>query len=289
MERNQDLEKITEISINALRKVYQTHKKLGSAGRELVRKNQFGETALKADIEAEREIIKALRKIKFPIRIISEEHGIVNLAENPIYLGIFDGLDGTNRYKAFVEGDKRARYGTMFAIFQGLSPNYEDYIVSTIMEHSTDRLFASSKKRGAFFLDLNSDSSHPIKVSGKKEFDKDTRILIDNYEEAKHFDFIMRILVNRLPKGFDFRCLRSSAAHYVDLASGKADLVLECTRKENLEIAVAYGLIKEAGGTMITLEGEGLGEEKYLEFGQDRYTPVISAASLLNKLCPKIP
>jgi fructose-1,6-bisphosphatase/inositol monophosphatase family enzyme len=43
-------------------------------------------------------------------------------------------------------------------------------------------------------------------------------------------------------------------------------LALECTRKGNLEIAVAYGLIREAGGVMTTADGEDLGPKGYQTF-----------------------
>ena len=64
--------------------------------------------------------------------------------------------------------------------------------------------------------------------------------------------------------------------HYVDLANGKVDLVLECTRKRNLEIAIAFGLITESTGTIMTIDGKNIGKEKYLEFRQeDGYIPII--------------
>ena len=80
-------------------------------------------------------------------------------------------------------------------------------------------------------------------------------------------------------KGFDVKYLLSSAAHYSDLVSGEADLVLECTRKLNLEIAAAYGLIKEAGGVVLASDGSSFHNKKYLKFGQDEYLPIIAAST----------
>ena len=73
----------------------------------------------------------------------------------------------------------------------------------------------------------------------------------------------------------------SSTDSYLRLLLGEADLVLECTRKGNLEIATAYGLITEAGGVMVTADGEDLGKQRYFEYGQreEEFLPVITAAT----------
>ena len=80
-------------------------------------------------------------------------------------------------------------------------------------------------------------------------------------------------------KNFYLTNTDSSCVHYVDVASGMADLALECTRKGNLEFAVAYGLINESGGVMMSIDGEYFGDKKYLEFGQDKNIPTITAST----------
>ena len=83
--------------------------------------------------------------------------------------------------------------------------------------------------------------------------------------------------------------MRSSAIHYADLSTGNVDGVIEATRKANLEIAVAFPLIKEAGGIMFDGNGQSLGNKKYNEFGQENNLIVISAAtnSLANDILNK--
>ncbi|KKQ75916.1 MAG: hypothetical protein US96_C0002G0029, partial [Candidatus Woesebacteria bacterium GW2011_GWB1_38_5b] len=73
----------------------------------------------------------------------------------------------------------------------------------------------------------------------------------------------------------------SSCKYYSDLISGKIDVVIECTRKRNLEIAAAYGLVREAGGVMVDILGRDLEKMSYLEFYQsdDKHFPIISAAN----------
>src|SRR5689334_15712201 len=94
------IEQLENIVINALYEAYQVHEDLGETGKQLVQKNQFGDTALKVDIEAEQVILTTLREAQLSIRVISEEHGTVDIGDNPIYLGILDGLDGSGVYKS---------------------------------------------------------------------------------------------------------------------------------------------------------------------------------------------
>lgn len=262
------LEQLVRISITALYKAYRIHQQLGVDGEQSVQKNQFGETTLRIDIEAEKAVINTLRKANVPIRVISEEHGITEIGKNPTYLGILDGLDGSNVYK---KERGKGRYGTMFGIFSNLDPKYDDYIFSGVMEHSTKRLFFASKGKGSFVI--IDGKAIPIHCSATSRLDKKTRIYIDEYWDINRETFSAKL------QGFNTAFLESSSVHYVDLASGNVDLVLECTRKGNLEIAVAYGLETEAGGSIVTLDGVNLGRKKYLKFGQDKYIPVVFAST----------
>jgi fructose-1,6-bisphosphatase/inositol monophosphatase family enzyme len=259
---------LEQIAINALRNAYQVHEQLGNEGEELVQKNRFGDTALKMDIEAEKAIIDTLREGQVPIRIISEEHGTVEITDNPLYLGLLDGLDGSNVYKS---ARGRGRYGTMFGIFSNLDPTYDDYLFSGIMEHSTQRLLFATKGNGSHLL--NDNKRLPIQSTDTAQLNQQTRIYVDESFEINKETFSAKL------REFKTIYLASSAVYYADVASGNADLVLECTRKGNLEIAIAYGLETEAGAVMITLDGVSLKGQKYLEFGQDRYIPVITAST----------
>ncbi len=274
---------LEELVVKALRTVYEEHLKLGSTGLTLVKKKDegqyAGDIALRADVEAERVVIESLRTEKLSAMIRAEEHGLVSFNQNPNYFAVLDGLDGTGRYKAFMEGNTQARYGTMFGIFTGIDPDYDDYLVSAIMEHPTGKLFVSSRGNGAYVLNLRTGFKNRIKTSENEAFDKECKIIIDTYPGTAHLAFNTEVFVNKLPSGFTHLTPQTSAASYVDLASGQADLVLECTRKGNLEIAVAYGLLQEAGGVMVGLDGQSLGAKKYLEFGQKEYVGIISGAS----------
>ncbi|NQV00121.1 MAG: hypothetical protein HQ538_05235 [Parcubacteria group bacterium] len=266
---------LEKIAIEALYESYRVHEELGASGEEIIDKNQFGDTAVKADIECEKVIINYLKKQKVPIRIISEEHGTNDLNDNPIYLGILDGIDGSKVYK---ESRGKGRYGTMLGIFNNLDPTYNDYVFGGIMEHSTNKLFYDLKYGGSFIRESNKDKN--INVSDCRDLNQSTKIYADIIlDKSLNTTFIYDTYLSRL-EGFKINDLHSTSAHYIDLASGVIDLNLECTRKGNLEIAIGYGFIKEAGGVVVDMEGEDIGTKKYSEYAQDKHVANISASTI---------
>jgi fructose-1,6-bisphosphatase/inositol monophosphatase family enzyme len=238
-------------------------------GEAKLQKNQFGETALLADIEAERAVISHLKDAHCPIRLISEEHGVIDIGTSPSLLGILDGLDGSSVY-ASQRG--KGRYGTMLGIFSNLEPSYEDYLFCGVMIHSPNQeLFYADKGGGGFVI--VDEERRVITCSGVRELQKTTKLYIDDYFQVNREVFAQRL------EGFKLECTGSSAVHYTDVARGAADAAMECTRKQNLEIAVAYGLVTESGGVMVTLDGVSLGQRSYRAFSQDRHTPLVAAAT----------
>jgi fructose-1,6-bisphosphatase/inositol monophosphatase family enzyme len=280
-----EMEKLIELGIEALKKSFDVHNELSEEGLKEIQKNEHGDTSLLADIECEKAIIDIFKKNKTPLRIISEEHGQIDLSENPLYLAVLDGLDGTSVYK---KERNKGRYGTMFGIFSNLNPNYDDYIFCGVMEHTSNRLYYAIKDKGSFLIENNKEIQ--IKCSKIKQLNNKTKIYADEaFDRYKKIDFIYNTFLSKL-KEFNFLKSDSSAIHYVDLAQGKADLVLECTRKGNLEIAVAFGLINEANGVIVTDDGKSIGDQKYLKLGQKEHIPIISASTieLANELIKKI-
>jgi fructose-1,6-bisphosphatase/inositol monophosphatase family enzyme len=278
------MEKLVKLGIEALKKSFEVHNNLGEKGLKEIQKNEHGDTSLLVDIECEKIIIETFKQANIPLKIISEEHGEVNLFDNPKYLAVIDGLDGTNVYKKEIG---KGRYGTMFGIFLNLNPNYEDYIFCGVMEHSSNKLYYAIKDKGTFLI--TNEEKLPLNCSSVKRLDK-SKIYADEYfDKDKDTSFIYDTYLSKL-KDYHFLHSNSSAIHYVDLAQGKVDLVLECTRKRNLEIAVAFGLINETNGIIVTIDGKSIKNKKYLELGQNEYIPIISASTieLANELINKI-
>jgi fructose-1,6-bisphosphatase/inositol monophosphatase family enzyme len=258
-----------QIVSSALRRAYEVHENLGVRGEELIQKNQFGETALRVDIEAEEAVINVLKENHIPMRVISEEHGQIDITPNPSYLGVLDGLDGSNRYQA---GRGKERYGTMFGVFSNINPTYGDYLTSGIMEHSTGKFFSAKKGAGSSLLEKNGDKSS-IHASNDNALNKDTKIYINKY-----WELCQKVFLEKLSE-FKIEDPRAYAAYFSDLASGNTGLVLTATGKNNLEIAIGFGLITESGGTVVDLNGDSLEDKKYLQFGQTEQLPIIAAAN----------
>jgi len=278
---------ITEAEINFLKQTaiklfkdaYQLHQQLGEKGKLPQRVNAFGENTITADWEAEEVFVKGCQQSGIPICFSSEEHGEMSLVNNPKYRGIMDGIDGTNAYKMGT-----GRYGTMFAIFEGVNPRYSDYLIAGILEYPSGRILIATKNNGAFILD--GDNSYPVNSLNVTTLNPDqTRVYIDGGFEfnrkifqARFQNFRNNYVGNIENKGEPWG---ASSMYYFDLVTGKADVVLECTRKRNLEIAVAFGILNEIRAVMVDGNGESLADKRYLEFGQgqNEYIPIISAAT----------
>lgn len=268
IETEVNIEYIKPIFVRAFQKAFERFSALGADGLETVQTNRFGETALRMDVEAEEVILESFTQDKLPVRVISEEHGVVDIG-NPQFLAVLDGIDGTILYKQDRENGK---YGTMLGIFQGTNPRYSDYLFGGIMQHTTRKALLGVRGHGAFTI--VGDIENSIHTSGARNLSRDNRIYIDKFWEINRNVFEKKLV------DFDTVCKMASSLYYADVAEGEADLALECTRKNNLEIAAAYGLIHEAGGVIVDLDGIDIGNKRYLEFGQKEYTPVITAATM---------
>jgi fructose-1,6-bisphosphatase/inositol monophosphatase family enzyme len=266
------LDDVENIGIDALMRAFEVIKELGPRGEERIHKNQFNETALRADVEAEQAVIEVLRQSGIPIVIDSEEHKVVLLSNQPQYYAVLDGVDGSVEYET-THG--QGRYGSMLGIFQSENPTYGDYLFQGIMEHATQSLYFAVKGKSAFLK--TSAKISQISTSGSKRLDQNTRV----YFSENDFDTFG---ADKTPflhvlHGIRYTRLGSTESHYADLASGRVDVVIEPSRKGNLEPAAAYGLIVEAGGAIGTIQGEFLRDKKFKEFGQKESVPLIATAT----------
>jgi fructose-1,6-bisphosphatase/inositol monophosphatase family enzyme len=273
-----DIASLQEIGIVALKNAGHIHDSLGKAGEERIpTKNQFNQTAYRADIECEEAIFKTFERYGISVLFDSEEHEEYLVGSNPKLFAPTDGLDGTNRY---IAGRGTLRYGTTFGLYDGLDPNYSDYIFGGIIVHSTKQIFYAGRDMGAFEMNANGISV-PIKTSSTTEVDPQiTRLYADTlYDEEYKID----VITSKLKKNFadfDIQCLRAACIHLADLVSGKVDAVIESTRKGNLEIGAAFGIINEAGGVILDISGHNLKNEKFRSYGQREDIPIVDAANL---------
>ncbi len=271
MQTNEQLE---EILIKSLTNVLKKYQELGTRGIEN-RQNTFGKFCLEADWEGEEIVIETFKEHQVPITIVSEEHGVVELGNE--FLGVLDGLDGSNAYKDLVKGVvSEARFGAMVGIFRGIEPRYGDYITSGIMEHSTQRLFVASKGKGCYLFTNGNRKQldQPQKVT---VMDMKTKIRLTDSRGYEWWPVIDNTFIKKL-QGCDVGYYRSFVASFIDLITGRSHLLTECTRKRNLETAAGYPMLKELGGTIVTLDGHDIGTKQYREFGynENEYIPFVA-------------
>lgn len=233
---------------------------VGEEGRKPQQINQFGDQALLMDVSIEQSVIATAREHKLPFQVISEEHGTIELCDAPLYTLVMDGLDGSSVYKNQTPG---GRYGTMIAIYEGLNPQLTDYLASIIIDHGTHTQYIAYKGHGAFQILLDQEPN-PIQVSQCRELHDVERFCVD---EA----FNLNVTTFSEPLAhLDPIYLKSSAPYYADLSSGVCQIVGECTRKNSLEIITAYGLVIEAGGVMVDLQGRDMGHYRMSDLSVDQ-------------------
>ncbi len=272
-----------QFGIKTLGEAHTTFLKLihdGSARKD-IGLNQFGEIAMLIDVAAEEAIIEHLRAYSSKqgqgIRVVSEEHGEFTIGDSPQMTAFLDGLVGSS---AFRDSKGAARCGTMFALYKGADPAFQDYLLGGIVDHIQGKTVVATKGDGTQLV-ANSKVS-VAKVSGTKVLNNDTRIDIDegvkNYVTFPTHD--RGYFYDPIKGAFKTRYVGSSAVYFFDLAVGETDLVLEYGRKNNLEHMAAYPLIIESGGVMEFVAGNDLGPVHYGDYcAMDNGYPAIIAAA----------
>ncbi len=286
------------IANEALVRTATTHRKLGASGLEYKSQNRFSESSLVGDWQAEEDVIATLKKYNVPVRLVTEEHGdaygAVKIGQARM-TGMVDGLDGSGNFvdyqnwKLGREGGRRdAEYGTMFALYNGLTPIYDEGVTAGIMMHPLSSLLVWGRESGCWVKNPHTNTNERVKAatSGRTVFDENTRVIINSYPNNRESYGLMleRLFARNLPSGMAWKSMGSTAAHYYHLATGSVDIVIEATRKQNLELAVGYPIINALGGTIVTEDGRSIGWHSYEKWGQDPTMPIPTIAAATPEL-----
>lgn len=277
------MDKIKQLGIEALSETHTTFLKLVRSGsaRHDVGQNQFGEMAMQIDVQSEEVVIKHLRaysaKTKRDIRVVSEEHGEFVIGDKPELTAFLDGFDGSS---AFRDSKGKARGGTMFALYEGIDPRFQDYLLGGIADNILGMLVIATKGGGTILI--AGDKTSAARVSNTKILGGSTRIDID--EGVQNYPTFpahaQGYFYDPIKKSFKTRYVGSSAVYFFDLAVGDTDVVLEYGRKNNLEHMVGYPLVVESGGVMEFVAAGDLGQTRYDDYcAMDGGYPAIIAAS----------
>jgi fructose-1,6-bisphosphatase/inositol monophosphatase family enzyme len=208
-----------------------------------------------------------------PLRIIAEEHGIVDLNENLEYLMVLDGVDGSS---ALVK-NPYSKCGTMMSIADNLSPNYDNFVFAGITEYATNKIVYGIKNEGVHAIENPGENKLEIIMDfpkfKSKEFSKDTLVLVNCYNSEyaegvtkgmiKFEKFMEDNFVKYLKGKVALFGGVSSAAMCIDLIYGNVDAVAQMVAKEVFEPPAMYLLAKELGGHGVDFKGNDIGNRKW--------------------------
>lgn len=291
---------LREAALQALHTAVETHNYLLRAhiDRDEVGVNTFGDTVMKIDFECEEAVFEPFRylarKYGVGFSVVSEEHGEFTIGANPAYTLFVDGFDGSSKYK---QTGGKSRGGPMMAVYLGLNPRFDDYLVAGIADFGLKEIVFADRGEGVKLFTKGSwhhiyapkgnmpNNTTPIYAdegvsmydpsfnwmvtSSKREtLDDKTRIYIDEgVQNFSTFPYHANgYFYDPIKERFDTQYLGSSAVYFFDVATGRADLDLEYGRKECLEHWTGYPLIKEAGASMEFLSGGMVGPTRYRDY-----------------------
>jgi len=244
-----------------------------------------GDTTKKIDAIAEDLIIDELRKTGQPIKIFTEERGLVfiNCPDNSEKVNlhaIIDPIDGS-----FNATRNLPFFAVSIAIASG--PRVKDITDGVVLNVATGDVLAATRGKGAW---LNGTQLKPL--------EQDIRLLdaamgIDLNPKRREFersDLIRRFasLINAPRK---IRVLGSNALELCLVATGALDCFIDVRGSLRImDIAAAWLIVKENGGHVVQLRDGNTLELDSLELGIDVRMAVLAAGNLeLKKEMEKIP
>lgn len=287
------------ILLGTMTEVMGKHRSLGPRGKDKTSTNQFGDMAMVADVEAENTIIvnaiKHSEKDEIAIMFCGEEKGkgIIRNGQieywgredksesdqNEVEFWVLDGLDGSENYATTTDWP----YGTMLSVADSPNPSYNDFKTCAIcMEEEGWVVIADAEGEvpGVFVVDLNNGNVKKLtKFDDSTKFDQNT-ILADNYfTETKE-------LIRNRPELAERRT-GSTAATVVSMIIRNQitdykypkmndihSVLVDVTRKGNLEQPAVYLLLKLLGGDVLDINDNSIGDEKFKTWGQSSHLPI---------------
>lgn len=197
-----------------------------------------------ADLEADKAILKVIKK-NFPSHsIVSEESGIEEKKSD--YRWIIDPLDGTHNFLHEIPF-----FGVSIAV------EYKNEVVIGVLEFPVLRMKAVGEKGKGAFL-----NGKKMKASGKKNLENAFVLIEFSYANRKEKTEFLEKLVHRI---IDVRNFGSAAYHLLLMACGKCDgFVVHFTHE--WDVAAGFLLVEEAGGKVSSLDGKkwSLRQSKFL-------------------------
>ncbi len=203
-----------------------------------------GDVMKKIDLAAEKALIDTLQDLDMSCTLISEESGVKKLGSKPsdFYLTT-DPVDGTTnavRGLPFI--------ATSIAVSKTL--HLKDVDTALVSDLFHDITYTAKRDYGAF------KNGKDVQTSSTSTLEKAV-VGIDLSAVRKKESITP--LISLLQKIKHFRHLGANALELCYVADGTTDAFVDLRGKLRVtDVAAAYLILREAGGVMVTLEGEEL-------------------------------
>ena len=273
MKSKKDIKYLTSLCKEALLLANNTVLSLGVSGREEVHDKHVIDISTKADMNISRSLLDFFKAKNIPAVLYSEESGRSDLRKNPEYIITFDDLDGTDNY---YRGKEMLPYCSIVTIVDKAdSPTFNDILIAGVIEHRTKNMWIGIRGEGCYLNDK------ACKTSGREILDRRTSIVLDHYGSTSDIKQFGNLYSHAWVKDFG-----SAGFHLAGVSSGIFDAFIN-TKQKGHEIGAGYLLVKEAGGSIIDLNGKDISS---LIYNFDAKYKIIAGATkeLSDKILEKI-
>ncbi len=239
---------------------------LASSGRAEIHDEKVIDISTEGDRSVSNQIVTYFEKKRYPVVLLSEESGKVELSVNPLYTVVVDDIDGSDNY---FRGDGLLPYCTVITFFKESSFGFKDICAAGVIEHIRGKRFIALRGAGAWEVDANGQLLRKLSVSGRKLIDRRTLVVVDHYSAKNKIDALASLYPACWIKDFG-----SSAFHFMGVASGMFDGFVNCANKSH-EFGAGYLLCTEAGGVVQSFDGTSYEDKEFIF--EDTYDIVASA------------
>ncbi len=262
-------EKSNKILEFALKKGGKVLMSYAGSSLETTRKESISSVVTEADLASEAAILEILSGTPEPFNIITEEAGYLDHGSG--YTWVVDPLDGTSNFAAGLPW-----FGVIIALFEGSTP-----VLGGMYLPLEEKLYMAEKGHGATL------NNRPILATQGSD--------LENALVAYSFDFSdvpgktrseMAILERLTGKVRNIRST-NSLLDFCYVADGRLGAAVNQTTKI-WDIAVAWLMIREAGGTVTTIEGMPVRFDLSPGSFQQNYTIIASGSGIHSRLLETI-
>lgn len=204
---------------------------------EVLRIGASGDQTRKADRIAEDIAIDLIRHEKIPVKIVTEETGVIEVTKSPKYIIVMDPLDGSMNYVSLIPFA-----AVSLAIAPIDKPYFSKLIAGAIANIFLGEIYSFSDDRiwvdNTFYQGSGKNMGSII-------------VYTDNPKFFKILDRFMRDV-----PGYRLRILGSASLELTYVGLGRASIFYNDTGKlRNVDIAAAAGFVIKAGYTVTDING----------------------------------